>query len=254
MIDPGSAVYGLGTFACITPVFTTRPAADAMIERGLNTEHHAIPDRFVSFIYNQGGSMVKWFRDTFASAEHRHGQDIYPALFAEMPDAPSRVIVLPHFAMTGPPDFISDSSGVMVGLRLDTQRGEILKGIIEGVSYYLKECVDALPATGITITDYRTVGGGSRADGWVQMCADIMGHPFSRPAITEAGALGAAIIAGVGSGVFSSFHQGVETMVKQEHYFEPDPDRHRRYVERYEQYKQLGPLMRSYLRETAAAR
>ncbi len=60
-----------------------------MIERGLNTEHHAVPGQFVSFIYNQGGVLVKWFRDTFAAAEHRQaaarGQNLYPALFAEMP-------------------------------------------------------------------------------------------------------------------------------------------------------------------------
>lgn len=256
VIDPGSAVYGLGTYVCITPVFTARSAAMAMIERGLNTEHHAIPDRFVSFIYNHGGSIVKWFRDTFASTEHHQaaaaGQDVYPALFAEIPDTPSRVIVLPHFSSTGPPDFISDSAGVMVGMRLDTPRGEILKGIVEGVTYYLKECVDALPATGITITDYRAVGGGSKSDRWVQMCADIMGCPFSRPAIIEAGALGAAIMAGVGSGVFSSFHQGVETMVKLQYHFEPDMNQHQRYMERYEHYKQLWPLMRSYLRQAAA--
>lgn len=254
VIEPGSAVYGLGTYACITTVFTARSATSAMIQRGLNTEHHAVPDRYVCFLYNHGGSIVKWFRDTFAAADHRkaarEGHSIYPALFAEVPEGPSRVFVLPHFSITGPPEFISDSSGVMTGLHLDTSRGEILKGIVEGVSYYLKEIVDALPATGIAITGYRTVGGGSQSDIWVQMCADIMGYPFSRPVITEAGALGAAIIAGVGSGVFSSFSQGVETMVKLQQHFEPDPHRHQRYMERYEYYRQIGPLMRSFLRET----
>ncbi|MBN1681393.1 MAG: hypothetical protein JW966_14015 [Anaerolineae bacterium] len=256
VIDPGSAVYGMGTYHCITPVFTARGTSNAMIERGLNTEHHAVPDRFVCFIYNQGGSLVKWFRDTFARAEHHNavaaGQDIYPALFAEIPAAPSSVIVLPHFATTGPPDFITDSSGVIVGLQLDTSRGDILKGIVEGVSYYLKACVDALPATGITITDYRAVGGGSKSDGWVQTCADIMGQPFQRPAITEAGALGAAIMAGVGSGVFESYGEGVSAMVTLERLFEPDPTQHDHYAARYEHYQQLWPLMENYLREFAA--
>jgi sugar (pentulose or hexulose) kinase len=200
--------------------------------------------------------MVKWFRNTFAAEDHRQahaaGQDVYPALFDEMPADPSPVIVLPHFATTGPPDFISDSCGVMTGLRLDTRRGDILKGIIEGVNYYLRECVDALPDTGITITDYRTVGGGSKSDIWIQTCADIMGRPFVRPAITEAGALGAAIIAGVGSGVFSSFQEGVDAMVRLERDFEPDLEQHRRYNERYEQYRPLWPLMSDYLRGLAS--
>ncbi len=257
VIELGSAVYGMGTYVCITPVFTQRSGSRAMIERGLNTEHHAIPERFVSFIYNHGGSMVKWFRDTFASADHQQavaaGRDVYPALFAEIPDHPSRVIVLPHFAATGPPEFISDSTGIMAGLQLTTQRGEILKGIIEGMTYYLKGCVDALPPTGITISDYRTVGGGSKSDRWVQICADIMGQPFSRPAITEAGALGAAIMAGVGSGVFSTYAEGVQVMVKLKQRFEPDLEQHKRYAERYELYKPLWPMMSGFLRGLATA-
>ena len=149
--------------------------------------------------------MVRWYRDTFAAAEHRQalaeGRSIYPALLAEMPVEPSQVMVLPHFSATGPPDFISDSAGVVVGLRLETGRGEVLKGIIEGAAFYLKEVVDSLPDAGIQVEDYRAVGGGSQSDIWVQMCADIFGQPVTRPVITEAGALGAAIIAGLGSGL-----------------------------------------------------
>ena len=64
-----------------------------MIERGLNTEHHAAPGAYVSFIYNQGGSLVKWFRDTFAArdrdAARAAGRDIYAELIGEMPAGPS---------------------------------------------------------------------------------------------------------------------------------------------------------------------
>jgi xylulokinase len=255
VIREGRAVYGMGTFLCITPVFRQRRDPVLMIERGLNTEHHAAPGRFASFIYNQGGSLVKWFRDTFAAAEHRQaraaGRDVYDDLFAELPLEPSGVVVLPHFAPTGPPAFISDSCGVMAGLRLETPRGAILQGILEGTTFYLKECVESLPPTGIEIASFRAVGGGSRSDAWVQTCADIMGRPFVRPRITEAGALGAAIIAGVGNGVFS-FEEGVEAMVRLERTFEPDPQRQARYESRFEKYKRLWPLMQEYLRSLAA--
>lgn len=255
VIDPGSAVYGMGTYHCITPVFAAPPAPALMIERGLNIEHHAVPDRFVSFIYNQGGALVKWYRDTFASVEHRQLEmdgrsgSIYPALFAEISADPSRVLVLPHFAPTGTPAFITDSSGVMVGLHLDTRRGDILKGIIEGITFYLKEVIEGLPATGIHIQDYRAVGGGSRADVWVQTCANILGKPFIRPAIQEAGTLGAAIMAGMGAGVFSNYTEGVEAMVRPERTFEPDTALHERYQSRFEYYKRLWPLMDGYLQE-----
>ena len=253
VIDAGGAVFGMGTYVCITPVFAERRSPDIMIPKGINTEHHAVPGRYVCFLYNQGGSIVKWFRDTFAAFEHQQaqskGEDIYDKLFSEIREEPSKIIVLPHFATTGPPSFISDSSGVMVGLRLDKPRGDILKGIIEGITYYLREVVDSLPPTGIEITNYRAVGGGSRSDVWVQTCADIMGIPIERPEITEAGALGAAIMAGVGCNTFRSYREGVQAMVKMEHTFEPDPKKHESYNNQYEKYRQLWPMMQNYLRD-----
>jgi xylulokinase len=228
VIQEGRAVYGMGTFMCITPVFSERREPAVMIERGVNTEHHAAPGKFVSFIYNQGGSLVKWFRDTFAAAEHRQaeevGRDIYTDLFAEIPEGPSGTVVLPHFTTTGPPEFISDSCGVIAGLRLETSRGDILKGIVEGVTFYLKECVESLPPTGIGITDFRAVGGGSKSDAWIQMSADILGRPLVRPKVTL------------------------------EQTFEPNPQQQKLYENRFERYRGLWPLMQGYLRDFASAR
>jgi xylulokinase len=253
VIDEGQAMYGMGTYHVITPVLGRRRDPAAMMKRGLSTEHHAAPGRYVSFIYNHGGSHVKWFRDTFAALEHRQalaaGQDIYSILLAEMPERLSSVIVLPHFAPTGTPDFLTDSCGIISGLHLDTSRGDILKGTIEGITLYLKETVESLPETGISIRNYRAVGGGSKSDAWIQICADILGCPFTRPVITEAGALGSAMIAGVGSGVFPSYQAGVEAMVKLERSFEPDPAQHERYRARFEEFRRLYPLVRGYLRE-----
>jgi xylulokinase len=253
VIEDGQAVFGMGTYICITPVFGQRRPAGLMIERGLNTEHHAVPGKYVCFIYNQGGSLVKWLRDTFAAAEHRRaleaGKDIYEEIFTEIPEEIGKILVLPHFSITGPPDFISDSCGVIAGLRLDTSRGDILQGIIESTAFNLKEVVSSLPPTGIQIQDYRAVGGGSKSEVWVQTCANIFGRPFTRPHVTEAGALGAAIVAGVGSGVFASYAQGVEAMVRLERTFEPDARRRKQYEAKYEKYCKLWPLMADYLRE-----
>jgi xylulokinase len=255
VIAPGQAAYGMGTYLCMTPVFDRRPEAAAMIARGLNTEHHAVPGQYVSFIYNQGGALVKWFRDTFAAVERQQAkakqQDIYDILLAEMPDSPSRVIALPHFTSTGPPQFISDSCGVIAGVKLETTRGEILKGLIEATTYYLRESFETLPEAGINISDFRAVGGGSKSDAWVQICADIMGRPFVRPKINEAGVLGAAILAGTGCGLFSSLQEGVKNMVQLNKTFIPDPSKHSKYNERFNLYQRLWPQMADYLRALA---
>ncbi len=253
VIKKGRAAYGMGTFICITPVFSRQPKPAVMIKQGLNTEHHAVPGQYVSFIYNQGGSLVKWFRNTFAAAEYRQakemGKDIYAELISEVPEGPSSIMILPHFAPTGPPGFISDSQGVITGLRLETTRGDILKGIFEGTTFYLKECIESLPATGIEVTEFRAVGGGSKSERWIQIGADIMGRPFIRLRITEAGTLGAAIIAGTGIGIFSSYETGVEALVKIDRIFEPKPKKQKLYEGRFKKYRRLWPLMAEYIRD-----
>jgi len=252
VLDEGNAMYGMGTYICIVPVFRQRQDPSVMLPRGLNTEHHAAPGLYVSFIYNHGGSLFKWYRDTFAASERdrakAEGRDIYAELIAEMPDSPSTVIALPHLAPTGPPEFIPDATGAIAGLRLETTRGDILKGILEGATYYLRECVDSLPTAGIQIERFRAVGGGSKSDAWIQLSADIMGVPFERPRTAEAGTLGAAILAGVGSGAYASVHEGVQAMVTVERTYEPRSQAHTAYAERYALYRELWPLLGNYLR------
>ncbi len=252
VIDEGRAMYSLGTFISVLVVYNERKDPKLMIERGLNTEHHAKSDKYVSFLFNQGGVLFKWFRDTFATKEaslaQAAGRDIYSDLFSEIPDGPSKVMVLPHFTSTGPPEYISESSGVMVGLTLETSRGDILKGILEGATFYLKECVDSLSEIGTEIKSYCAVGGGSKSDTWVQITADIMGRPFIRPKITEAGSLGAAILAGTAKGIYSSIEEGVKVCVKMEKTFEPNSEKTRLYNSWFEKYKGLWPLMSEYLK------
>ena len=222
-----------------------------MSENGLNTEHHAVPGNYVSFLYNQGGALVKWFREVFAREEYQtalvQGKSIYSQLFKEILDPPSNLFVIPHFTATGPPNFISNSSGLITGLHLETTRGEILKGILEGINYYLMAVVKSLPGTGIKIDAYRAVGGGSQSDAWVQLSADMFGKPFVRPVVTEAGALGAAIMAGVGQGTFSSYAEGVQMMVKLDTTFTPDPTRYLHYQKQFERYQELVSLSGKFL-------
>ncbi len=120
VVHEGSAMFGMGTYFCIAPVFGARPDFTQMLPHGLNTEHHAVRGRFVSFLYNHGGSLLKWFRDTFAqdvrkAAELSH-TNVYDLILREVPAEPSSVLVLLHFAPTGRPEFVADSSGVIVGL------------------------------------------------------------------------------------------------------------------------------------------
>ena len=240
----GRAVCGIGSFECITPTYDHIPESGPMLAGGLNVEHHVLPGLYVSFIYNQSGMLVKWFRDTFAAADRdRVGEDedIYDLLAAEMPAEPTDLITLPYFETTGPPDFVADAAGAIMGLRTSTTRGEILKSIMECATFYFLDSLAALRGMGIDTSEFVATGGGAKSDAWLQIKADILGVPFVRPRITEGSVLGAAILAGVATGVFASPEEGVARSVRRERVFEPDPARHRAYSERCERYRVLAP-------------
>lgn len=251
VLDNGTAMYGMGTFHCIVVPFKERPGTQVMLPRGLNTEHHAVSDRFVTFIYNQGGIILKWFRDTFL-VEKRDlgivtgGINIYEDLMDEMPSGPSSVLVSPNFSVTGPPKFLEKVTGMISGLTLATTRGDIAKGVLEGVAYYLKESVENLPKE-LPVQGFRVVGGGSRSEAWVGLLADVFGRPFTRTEENEAGALGAAIIAGVGAGRFADFRDGAGAMVRLTDTVDPDDARGRAYEENYRRFREIQPRFGDFL-------
>ena len=248
---PGKAVCGIGTVQCITPTYDRVPPEGATLAAGLNVEHHVLPGRFVSFFYNQAGGLVRWFRDTFASADRRlpgGSAGLYDALTAEMPPEPTRLLVLPYFDITGSPRFISDAAGAVLGLKTHTTRGEILKAILEGATFYFVEGLRALRDMGIDTSEFVATGGGAKSDAWLQIQADIFGVPFVRPRETECGVAGAAMLAGLGTGLYAGPEEAIAQFVRKDRVFEPDARRHEIYRQRYPLYEQLYPALRELLR------
>lgn len=235
-VSAGRAVYGMGSFDCITPIYKMPADIQQMRLSHLNVEHHLVPDLFVSFHYNQAGLLVKWFRDTFTD-----GSVSYAQLDKEMPEDPSRLLVLPHFDT--PPHHTPDTAGVIVGLRTSTQRGEILKAIQEGTALYFLEGLDALNDLGLGASEYIASGGGARSDENLQLRADILGVPVVRPVVTEAGLLGSAMNAGIATGVFQTSEDAAERCVRLDRRFEPNAERHAFYREKHALYKQLQPSL-----------
>ena len=241
-IEAGKAVCGIGTFECITPCYAEIPEPGRMLAEALNVEH------YVSFLFNQAGALVKWFRDTFA-ADVAGGGDVYAALNAELPEAPTRLLTLPHFTPTLWPRSITDSAGAILGLRTSTTRGEILKSIMECETLYFVDAIQSLRRMGIDTTGFIATGGGARSDAWLQIKADIFGVPFVRSRISEGSLLGAAMLAGIGTGAFRTAREAVTCFVSDDRTFTPDPSRHAIYQEKAALYRQLFPATRELLRQ-----
>ncbi|OPZ86941.1 MAG: Xylulose kinase [bacterium ADurb.Bin429] len=246
-IAAGMAVCGMGSYECITPIFPKPTNPLAMLAAGLNIEDHVLPGLYVAFLYNQAGILVKWFRETFAAEATDDEDDLYFRLNTEMPGSPTELLVLPHFDPPQWPRFIGDTAGVILGLHTSTTRGEILKAIMECATLYFVEGVDALHAMGMPLTSCVAAGGGARSDAWVQIKADIFGIPFMRPRVAEGGLMGAAMLAGLATGVFASPTEATETCVQADRVFEPDPHRHMRYREKAARYQAMYPTLAELL-------
>ena len=165
-----------------------------------------------------------------------------------MPESPTDLLVLPHFAPTGPPYFDEHPYALIAGLTLETTRGVFIKGLLEGVTYYFRQGLEQMATAGIPIEELRATGGGARSNSWLQATADILRRPLLRPRVTEASALGATILAGSGSGVYSSIEEAVSILVRIDRAFEPDPCTQALYAESFARYQLLYPLSQSVRR------
>lgn len=244
------AVCGIGTVECITPTYDHIPEPGKMLTAGLNVEHHALPGLYVSFIYNQAGTLIKWFRNTFAAADQKligQERDIYDVLAEEMPEEPTSLLSLPYFEPTGTPDFITDASGAILGLKTSTSRGEILKSLMECETLYFMESMLTLKELDIDTSEFIATGGGAKSDAWLQIKADVFGVPFVRPKVTESGTLGAAILAGLATGALNNVQEATDCFVKQDKRFEPNLTHHAMYQEKYQQYSQLYSSLKHLL-------
>ncbi len=251
IVEAGHAVCGIGTYECITPTYYGMPEKNAMLASGLNIEHHVLPDLYVSFLYNQGGLLLKWYRDTFAAADVKYIPDeinIYDVLVKEMPDELSKIFVFPYFEMTGPPNYVNDASGTIIGITPNTSRGEILKAIMECETFYFFDSINALGKMGYTISECVAAGGGAQSNAWLQIKSDIFGIPFVRPLITETGVLGAAILAGVATGLFINPKEATEIFVHYESVFEPNLVKHEQYKEKLYEYQNKFAGIKNYLK------
>jgi L-xylulokinase len=132
--------------------------------------------------------------------------------------------------------------------------GHLLRALFEGVAFEHRRHIDVLRNAGIRFDTATLSGGGARSAVWPQMFADVLGIPISVAVCAETGALGAAIAAGVGAGVFADLKDGVRTMTERRASFAPDTAMAAHYGERYRTYGMLSEAMLPLWRRMAESR
>jgi xylulokinase len=238
----GTAVDVTGTFECISTATDGPLISAAKAKANIPCERHTVPNKFLSLTYTPGGVVLKWCRDQLARdllAADRRGSDVYKMMLSAIPTEPTGLFFLPYFFGTGTPWLNPNARAVVFGLQFSTSRDSVVKAAIEGVSYEMLWNLETLQRLGVPVNRVVAVGGGAKSREWLQLKADI----FGREVVGlegEAACRGAAICAGVGCNVFSSFDDGVESLVPSGHSYEPQKIRLNRYKELFEQYKELA--------------
>lgn len=188
----------------------------------VHTFCHAVPNTWHVMGVTQGaGLSLKWFRDNFCTAEKEAAAlmntDPYNLMGTEAEKAPlgcDGLIYLPYLMGERTPHLDPFARGVFFGLSARHTKRDMLRSVMEGVSYSLKDCMEIIKEMGIEVSEVRASGGGGKSPIWRQMQADMFDAEVVTINSSEGPALGVALLAGVGAGIYNSVPEACEAVIK----------------------------------------
>jgi xylulokinase len=237
---PGTLSVVLGTSGV---VLAPLPAYEHDAEARVHAFCHALPGTWqaMGVMLSAAGSL-QWLHDTMARGV------AFDALVAEAEAwAPGveGLLFLPYLAGERTPHADPDARGAFVGLELRHDRGALVRAVLEGVAFGLRDSLDLLRALGVEAATARVSGGGARSGSWLRIVASVLGIPLELTESEEGSALGAALLGGVAGGVFADVDEAVGRCVRVTETVEPDPDWQDAYREAHERYQALYPALRA---------
>jgi xylulokinase len=248
-IVPGIITETTGT--CLVAITTVDPPAfgqKAALEYNLH-----VNDKYIILQYAKtAGYILKWFKDEFCREEQktckRTGKHIYELMgqmAANIPPGSCGLTLYPYFAGKLSPQNQPAAKGVFFNVGLGVKKDHFVRAILEGVAYMLKENLDFIEENGVPIQQIRTLGGGSKSTIWNQIKADVCNKPVTVLQCEETTSMGAAIIASLALGWFSTFEEACHCCVLTEKIFFPDEKHAKFYQQSFKLYKKLDKSMRA---------
>ena len=222
----------------------SRPVYDP--NRKMPLHYFALPDTYMIHTFTTGGMTLRWFRDKFCAQEMAveagGGGDAYDLISREVEKvAPGcdGLVMLPHLSGSLAPDVNAKAKGVWFGFSLNHTKAHFARAIMESLAFILRRNLSALADMGITVKEVRSLGGGSKSAVWNQIKADVNDISLVTVKSKEAACLGAAILAGTATGVFSCVEDAVENMIRVKDRYTADPEKKAVYDRNYEMYCKL---------------
>jgi xylulokinase len=249
IVVPGAVSATIGTSGVVFAA-TDRPALDS--KGRLHTFCHAVPGRWhVMGVTQAAGLSLRWFRDTFGAGED-DGRDPYERLAeeaAKVPAGADGLLWAPYLMGERTPHLDPNARGALVGLTASHGRGHIVRAILEGVAYSLKDTFTLFDEMQVPVNGIRLGGGGARSSLWRQIQADIYGYEVETVEAEEGAAYGAAILAGVGAGFWNSVDEACRRVVRAAGRTKPRPEVAASMQKGYAAYRRLYGAIRSVTRD-----
>ena len=227
IVQPGSVSATIGTSGVVFAA-TDRPALDP--KGRVHTLCHAVPGRWhVMGVTQAAGLSLRWFRDQFldpsalaatklaATKTKEDGRDPYDLLTAEaalIAAGSDGLFWTPYLMGERTPHLDATARAALIGLTASHTRGHIVRAILEGVAYSLQDTFTIFQEMSVPVTNIRLGGGGARSPLWRQIQADVYGHAVEIVEAEEGAAYGAALLAGVGAGVWPSVDTACAAVVR----------------------------------------
>ena len=220
IVKTGAISATIGTSGVVF-AFSDSPRVDLPKAR-TQTCCHAVPDKWhIMGVSLSSGGSFRWFRDSLgqfevAQAEFRSidPYDLMTEEAAKAPPGSEGLLFLPYLTGERTPVIDPDAKGAWVGLNVRHTKGHLIRSIMEGVAFSLRDSLEIMKEMGIEVREIRVSGGGARSALWRQIQADVYNHPVVTTTATEGPAFGVALLAGVGKGLFSSVREACEATIR----------------------------------------
>jgi xylulokinase len=248
IVRPGAVSATIGTSGVVFAA-TSAPTLDP--GGRIHTFCHAVPGRWhVMGVTQAAGFSLRWFRDQFC-ANGASAQLSYDQLASEAAQTnvgADGLIWLPYLMGERTPHLDPDARGALVGLTAQHTRGHVVRAILEGVAFSLRDTLTIFRDLNLPIESIRLGGGGARSPLWRQIQADVYGMPVEILEAEEGAAYGAGLLAGVGVAVWPSVEGACEVAVRVAQLVKPDPRRVAIMNQRYGEYRRLYPALKDSFR------
>ena len=251
IVSPGAVSATIGTSGVVFAA-ADRPAIDPAGR--VHTFCHAVPGRWhVMGVTQAAGLSLRWFRDTFGTVTSPadpddNGRDPYDRLCQEAATAPSGsegVLWAPYLMGERTPHLDPNARAAMIGLAASHTRAHIIRAILEGVAFSLRDSFEIFREMGVPAESVRLGGGGARSALWRQIQADIYGRPVGVLEAEEGAAFGAALLAGVGTGIWPSVDAACVRAVRVASETEPDASSADLLNRQYAAYRAVYPALKA---------